>query len=111
ALKALNSHVASIKLPAMKAQLLHLQQQLKQQADEFGKQHTYFDSYNGVTYPLGFEYSDVGVASWVQDDMDAAQNLANYQQAVENAQMYLTNFQAMLANSGDKTPYNQPHQT
>jgi len=110
-LKTLNSHVAAIRQPAMKAELQHLQHQLNQQAADFGKQHTYYDSFDKVTYPLGFEYSDAGIAGWVQGDMDSAQNIANFQQAIENAQMYLTNFQAMLANSADKTPYNQPHKT
>ena len=111
ALQTLTKHVEGIKLPAMKAQALALQQQLKQQVSDFGKQHTYHDTYNGVTYPQGYEYGDNGIGSWIQDEITSAQTLADFQQVVEDEQMWLSNFAAMKADFGDKTPYNQPHKS
>lgn len=113
ALKTLNTHVDAIKLPAMKAELTGLQQKLQQQVASWGQQHKYYDAYNNTTYSLGYEYSTAnnGIGSWSQDDLNSSSNLADYQQAVENINMYETNFQAMMADSGDATPYNRVHAT
>ncbi|GAC1389053.1 MAG: hypothetical protein NVS4B11_06580 [Ktedonobacteraceae bacterium] len=111
ALTTLNSHVSAIQLPAMKAESSHLQQQLKQEVVAWGQQHTYHNAFDNTNYPLGYEYGPNGIGGWVQDELNAAKTLADYQQAVEDINMYLTNFQAMSTNSSDKTPYNQVHQT
>ncbi len=113
ALTTLNGHVLSIQLPAMKAESSYLYQELQQDAANFGKKHTYHDSYNNTTYPLGYEYGPNGAAGplWMQGELAAAKTMADYQQAIEDLNMYLTNFQAMVTNFGDKTPYNKVHKT
>jgi lipoprotein-anchoring transpeptidase ErfK/SrfK len=111
ALTTLNAHVAAIKLPAMKAEDQHLYQQLEQQVTSWGQQHKYYDSYNNTYYPLGYEYGPNGIGGWAQSDLSSAKTMADYQQAIENMNMYLSNFQAYMTNSSDKTPYNQPHKT
>lgn len=111
ALKQLEKHIQAIQLPAMKAESAYLQQELQQQVAAWGQKHTYHDSYNNVTYPLGYEYGPNGIGGWVQQELSQAQTLADYQQAIEDLNMYLTNFQAMTTNSTDKTPYDQVHQT
>ncbi|MBV9229937.1 MAG: L,D-transpeptidase, partial [Chloroflexi bacterium] len=73
--------------------------------------HQYYNAFDKTNYPLGFEYAENGIGSWVQDDLTSAKTMADYQQAIENLNMYLTNFQAMMTNSSDKTPYNQLHKT
>jgi lipoprotein-anchoring transpeptidase ErfK/SrfK len=109
ALATLQTHVEQIKLPAMKIESQYLQQQLAQQVADWGKSHTYHDDYNNTTYPLGYEYGSNGIGGWVQDELNSAQTIADYQQAIEDLNMWLTNFQAMATNSSDTTPYNQPH--
>ena len=113
ALNTLNAHVAAIQLPAMKAESTFLFQQLQQDAATFGKAHTYHDSYNNTTYPLGYQYGPNGATGplWLQGELSAAKTEADYQQAVEDLNMNLTNFQAMTTDFNDKTPYNQVHQT
>lgn len=111
ALEKLNAHVGSIKIPAMKAESQSLQKQLQQQVASWGQQHQYHDDYNNTNYPLGFEYGPTGIGAWVQQELDTAQTMADYQQAVEDLNMYLANFQAMTTGANDKTPYNQVHQT
>ncbi len=111
ALASLNKHVAAIQIPAMKAESQSLQQQLQQQVTSWGKNHTYQDSYNNTTYPMGFEYGSTGIGAWVQSELSSAQTMTDYQQAVEDLNMYLSNFQAMMTNTSDKTLYNQVHQT
>ena len=107
----LNAHVEAIKIPAMKAEGISLQYQLQQEVASWGQQHQYHDSFNNINYPLGFEYGPTGNGVWVQQELNAAQTLADYQQAIEDLNTYLTNFQAMMTNAGDKTPYNKVHQT
>src|SRR2546427_5288631 len=113
ALQTLNTHVAAIQLPAMKTESNFLFQELQQDVAQFGKQHTYQDTYNNTTYPLGYEYGSNGASGplWLQGELSSAKTLADYQQAIEDLNMDLTNFQAMVTDFSDKTPYNQVHQT
>ncbi len=111
ALAKLNSHVEAIKIPAMKAESQSLQYLLQQEVASWGQQHQYHDSFNNTNYPLGFEYGATGVGGWVQQELSAAKTLADYQQAIEDLNTYLTNFQAMMTDAADKTPYNKIHQT
>lgn len=113
ALTSLNGHVSAIQIPAMKTESNFLYQELQQDAANFGKQHTYHDTYNNTTYPLGYEYGPNGAGGplWMQGELAAAKTMADYQQAIEDLNMYLTNFQAMVTNFSDKTPYNAIHNT
>jgi lipoprotein-anchoring transpeptidase ErfK/SrfK len=113
ALAALNGHVAAIQIPAMKTESGFLFQELQRDAANFGKQHTYHDTYNNTTYPLGYEYGPTGATGplWMQGELASAKTMADYQQAIEDLNMYLTNFQAMVTNFADKTPYTQVHKT
>jgi lipoprotein-anchoring transpeptidase ErfK/SrfK len=110
-LKRLQGHVIAIKLPAMKTEATSLQQQLQQGSTQWSQQHTYYDAYNQTTYNLGYEYGLSGISSWAQQQIDNSQTLADYQQTIENLQMWLYNFSAYKADFVDKTPYNQVHQT
>ena len=113
ALQTLNAHVTAIQIPAMKTESNFLFQELQQDVAQFGNQHTYQDTYNNTTYPLGYEYGSNGATGplWLQGELSSAKTLADYQQAIEDLNMDLTNFQAMLTNFSDKTPYDQVHQT
>jgi lipoprotein-anchoring transpeptidase ErfK/SrfK len=113
ALQNVKAHVAAIQIPALKTEDQALLQQLSQEAAQFGKEHTYHDTYNNTTYPLGYEYGPNGASGplWLQGELAADSTVADYQQTVEDIQMDLTNFQAMTNNFTDKTPYNQVHQT
>src|SRR5713226_8077700 len=111
ALAKLNAHEEAIKVPAMKTESQSIQHQLQQEVVSWSQTHQYHDDYNNTNYPLGFEYGPNGIGDWVQQEFDSAQTLADYQQTIEDLNMYLTNFQAMTTNTGDTTPYNQVHQT
>lgn len=113
ALARLKGQVDAIKIPAMKQESQFLLKQLQQKAKDWGSQHTYYDSYNSTTYTQGYEYGPAGVAGnlWAVEELNADQTLADYQQTVEDLNMWLYNFQEMQANATDKTPYSQPHKT
>ncbi len=110
-LATLNTQIDAVQIPVMRVEAQSLQQELQREVSRWGQQHTYYDAYNDTTYPLGYEYGENGIGSWVQNDLSTAQTLADYQQAIENLNMYLFNFQAMMTNTSDTTPYNQPHKT
>ncbi len=111
ALAALNAHVQAIQIPTLKAESSSLQKQLQQQVAAWGQKHQYHDSFDNNTYPLGYEYGPNGIGGWVQSELDSAKSVMDYQQVIEDLNMYLSNFQAMTTNASDKTPYNKVHQT
>ena len=111
ALATLHSHVKAIQIPSMKTESQSLQQQLQQEVSNWGQSHLYHDTYDNTIYHLGFEYGPTGIGAWIQSELSSAQTMADYQQAIEDLNMYLTNFQAMTTNASDKTPSNKVHKT
>ncbi len=110
ALTALNGHVSAIQIPALKTEALSLQQQLEQRATAWSSQHIYFDSYDGKTYNLGYEYQAVAQYP-TQNLLDSAKSVADYQCIVGQLQGWLADFAAYTTNFTDPTPYNQIHTT
>jgi lipoprotein-anchoring transpeptidase ErfK/SrfK len=111
ALTTLKAHVIAIQMPAMKIEGQQLQQQLKQKVNAWGQQHQFHNSFDNKDYPLGYEYGDNGIGSWVQDDLTTGNTLASIQQTIEDLHMYLYNFQAMTEDATESAPYNAVHQT
>jgi lipoprotein-anchoring transpeptidase ErfK/SrfK len=110
-LAKLQAQVNAIKIPALKTEANALLQELQQGVTAYGQNHSYHDTFNNITYPLGYEYGPNGVGGWAAQELSKAQTLDDYQQTIEDINVYLTNFQAMVANVNDKTPANQVHQT
>ncbi len=110
ALNTLNRQVLAIKLPALQVEATSLQQKLAQQANTWANNHTYYDSYDKVTYNLGYEYRAI-VNYPAQGLMDRSRTVADYQYAIGQLNAWSTNFQAYQTDFNDKTPYNQVHHT
>src|SRR5581483_4019086 len=98
ALQTLTEQVRSIKIPALKAEFTSLDHQLAQQVGAWSRAHTYHDTYNNTTYGLGYEYGPDGVDGILQDELSGAKTPGGYQQAIEDVNMFLQNFQAYKAN-------------
>jgi hypothetical protein len=109
ALTTLKTHVLAIQMPTMKIEGQQLQQQLQQEVSAWGQRHQFHNSFDNKDYPLGYEYGDNGIGSWVQNDLTTGTTVADLQQAIEDLHMYLYNFQAMTENATDNTPYNVAH--
>ena len=107
---ATENHISTSQIPALKSEALNLQQQLEQQAAAWSSQHTYYDSYDGKTYNLGYEYQAI-VNYPAQYLLDTAQSVADYQYAIGQLQGWLADFAAYTTNFNDTTPYNQVHTT
>lgn len=110
ALNTLNGHVEAIKLPALKNEADSLQQQLAAQAQTWSNGHSYYDTYNGVTYHLGYEYTSV-VSYPAQVLLDNSSTVADYQYIIGQLNNWLSNFHAYQTNFHDTTPYNRVHAT
>ena len=111
-LSTLRAQIITIKIPALRSEAQQLQQNLQRLASSWEQQHLYHDNYNNVTYHMGFEYdTNTGIGSWVEEDLNSATTVADYQQIIESLNIYLTNIRAMQTNAVDITPYNQVHRT
>ncbi|MGH2509914.1 MAG: L,D-transpeptidase, partial [Ktedonobacteraceae bacterium] len=111
ALNTLAGHVKSIRIPALKTEAENLQQQLDTQVTAWSENHTYYDSYNNTTYRLAYEYGPDGMGGIISDELSSAHTLADYQQAIEDANNSLASFQAYKTNLNDTTAWNQIHQS
>jgi hypothetical protein len=114
ALTTLQGQVLAIKIPALKQEVTFLQKQLQQDVSDWGSKHTYQDSYNGKTYTQDYEYDDntgIGGPLWLGEDLTSDQTIADWQQTIENLNMWIYNFQDFKTNFDDKTPWNQSHKT
>jgi lipoprotein-anchoring transpeptidase ErfK/SrfK len=109
-LQALAGQVKEIKVPALKVEIASLDRQLTRQVTAWSQAHTYHDAYNNTMYKLGYEYGSEGIGGMLLDELAGAKAPGDYQQAIEDANMFLQNFQAYRANVGDRTPWNQIHQ-
>jgi lipoprotein-anchoring transpeptidase ErfK/SrfK len=106
----LNRQNSARQLPTLRTEALMLQQQLEQKATAWSKQHPYVDSYDGITYQLGYEYQ--AIANYpTQNLLDRAQSVADYQYIIGQLQGWLADFAAYTTNFSATMPYNQVHAT
>src|SRR5581483_10208251 len=75
------SRTATDQISALRAQALGRQQQLWQRATAWSNQHTYYDSYDGQTYNLGYEYQAIAYYP-TRYLLSGAQTAADYQYIV-----------------------------
>lgn len=111
ALQAMAWHVESMKVVALKIEATNLQQQLSQRVAAWGQNHLFHDTYNDQTYQLGYEYGTNGAGGLLQNELTSAQTVTDYQQAIEDANAFLSSFQAYQANLSDTTSWSASHQT
>ncbi|HEY0755036.1 MAG TPA: L,D-transpeptidase [Ktedonobacteraceae bacterium] len=110
ALAALNGHVTAIKIPALRTEALSLHSELVSEANTWANTHTYYDSYDGVTYNLGYEYQ--GIVNYPSQGLFASANtISDYQYLIGQLNIWQTNFNAYKTNFSDKTAYDQVHAT
>ena len=104
------SLAASSQFADLRGEALSLQQQLWQEATAWSNQHTYYDSYDGKTYNLGYEYQAIAYYP-TQNLLDSASTIADYQYIIGQLHGWLADFAAYTANFATQTPYNQVHAT
>lgn len=104
------SSTATDQISALRTEALDLQQRIWQRATAWSGQHTYYDSYDGQTYDLGYEYQAIAYYP-TQNLLNRAQTVADYQYIVGQLNGWLADFEAYTLNFSDPTPYSRVHAT
>jgi lipoprotein-anchoring transpeptidase ErfK/SrfK len=95
----------------LKGQATAMITKFHQEVQNWGNAHTFFDKYNGQTYPLDGPYMAKGIGEDLDRELNAAATASDYQQALTDAQNEYFHLQMLETDASDATPYNQVHQT
>jgi lipoprotein-anchoring transpeptidase ErfK/SrfK len=109
--KQVDSDIASMQTVLLKGQTTALIAKFHQEVQSWGNVHTFFDKYNGQTYPLDGPYMTKGIGEDLDRELNAAATASDYQQVLTDAQNEYFHLQMFETDSNDQTPYNQVHQT
>lgn len=84
--------------------------QYHQEVDNWGEKHQYYDFYNGVTYPLNYEYDRTQGFGLENDEaVNQSHTMHEYQNALKRIHANLMHLHAMEADYTDTTAWNNPH--
>jgi lipoprotein-anchoring transpeptidase ErfK/SrfK len=109
--KVVDSHLNGMQTDLLKSQAMTGLKNFHQEVQNWGNAHTYFDKYNGVTYPLDTPYMTKGIGEDLDREVNEAQTTSDYQQAVTDIQNSLLHLQMLEKDANDPTPFDQPHAT
>ena len=98
-------------IPTTKEQAERLLKQFQQEVTSWGHSHQYHDVYDGKTYALDYEYGPQGIGQLAEQAVQNARTPADYRAAITLIEQDMTNLQAMEADYGDKTAWNEAHAT
>jgi L,D-transpeptidase catalytic domain len=106
--------IASLQYSLSVGEASYLLKQFHNAVTAWGNTHQYHNSYDGGVYNLDYEYDEQGIGSDADNAVQYAQStgaVSDYQSAIDLIQNDMLNLQAMEADYGDKTAWNQPHNT
>jgi lipoprotein-anchoring transpeptidase ErfK/SrfK len=109
--KQVDRDIASMQLDLLKGQATAMIAKFHQEVQNWGNTHTFFDKYNGQTYPLDGPYMTKGIGEDLDRELNSAATASDYQQALTDAQNEYFHLQMFESDANDPTPYNQVHQT
>jgi len=109
--KTVDTHIAGMQADLLKGQAMTDLKNFHQAVQDWGNAHQYYDKYNGVTYPLDTPYMTKGIGEDLDREVNTAQSVSDYQQAVTDTQNALLHLQMLEQDANDPTPFNQPHAT
>jgi hypothetical protein len=101
----------AIQFPLVQGQANYLLKQFHAEVTSWGKAHQYYDSYDGNSYNLDYEYDEQGIGSDADAAVKSAQTLDDYQAAIDLLNDDFANLHAMEADYKDKTAWNHWHVT
>ena len=107
----IDNDMSSIQFPLVQGQANYLLKQFHQEVKNWGNKHQYYDSFDGSTYNLDYEYDTQGIGSDADNAVHSAQTLDDYQSAIDLLNNDFLHLRAMEADLGDKTSSSQPHAT
>jgi L,D-transpeptidase catalytic domain len=87
-----------------------LRNRFHQEVTRWGNAYQYHNLYNGVSYPLDYEYNQVqGFGADVDRAVEHAHKVSDYQAAIKLITSNLTHLHAMEADAADKTLWFHAH--
>ncbi len=111
----IDKDLSDIRVPSLAAQAKFVVKDYHTQVTNWRNTHVWHNPFDGQDYKLGNEYDSLDDGYGVGTDIDASlassQTADDYQATIDFTNLLLTNFQAMTADYGDSTPWNQPHAT
>lgn len=107
----LDNDITQANMTLLRIKAHNLLQQLLSEAEVWGNENLYHDSYNGQSYPLDASYLTDGIESDLGDDLTNATTIQDIEQVINQANNALFNLHNMEIDSKDPTPYNQVHAT
>jgi hypothetical protein len=111
----IDNDLTAIQVPSLQAKANSFVQDYHKQVTAWRTANVYHDPFDGQDYQLGNAYDtlpdDYGEGSAIDDSLQNAQTLEDYQGVINLVQDIEANFKAMQADYTDTTPWNQPHTT
>lgn len=107
----IDSDTNAIQFPLTKGQAQYLLKKFHAEVTSWGRSHQYYDSYDGNSYNLDYEYDEQGIGSDADAAVQSAQTIDDYQSAIDLINNDFVDLHAMEADSHDKTSWNQWHST
>lgn len=105
----IDNDMAAIQLPLTQGQANYLLRQFHLQVAHWGRTHQYYDSYDGNTYNLDYEYDMQGIGSDADAAVQSSQTLDDYRSAIDLLNSDFLHLRAMEADYGDRTLWYHQH--
>jgi Uncharacterized protein conserved in bacteria len=114
-IQQLDTHMAPDQIAMAQPLAQYMVAQFHQDVSDWGNNHQYSNQYDHKNYPLGFEYAvqpnDYGEGSKLDDKLNAATTLSDYQSLILQINDDIATFKCMRDNLQDRTPWNRAHDT
>lgn len=107
----INSDMAAIQFPLVQSQANYLLKQFHQEVTKWGRAHQYYDSYDGNSYNLDYEYDQQGIGSDADAAVQSAQTLDDYRSAIDLLNDDFLLLHAMEADYSDSVLWWHGHKT
>lgn len=107
----IDNDTASIQFPLAQGEANYMVKQFHTDVTNWGNSHQYYDSYDGNSYKLDYEYDQQGIGSDIDAALASAQTLDDYLSVIDQVKSDELHLHAMEKDYSDKTPWNAPHAT
>lgn len=107
----IQTDIASMHDMLVQGQAIYLVKYIDQQANVWGKAHSYHDKFDGKNYMLTAGYALPGIGFWLNRELGWTFTTADYQSVIDEENNELFDLQMLEQDYYDPTPYNHVHTT
>ncbi len=105
----IDADVAAIHAPLVRSQAHYQLRQFHNEVTTWGKEHLYYDSYDGQNYMPDNGYMSAGVGKLLDSDLTSAQTTADFENVVDEVNNALFDLHMFERDYKDQTAYNRVH--